>query len=186
MLIESFVKKESLFMLFLTLILLSQSLQAKKPPDFFSWNMTGKNLIDKSSDRFIFGISYFNVMRNSQNAIEGRIEYRSSFNFLNIHPFAGLTFTSSGAFYGMAGLYHDFFLDDKLVLTPGFAGGYFNKGMGIDLAFELEFRSQIEISYIMQNNNRMGVSFHHMSNGNFGKSNPGVENISFFYYAAVE
>lgn len=173
-------------MLFIVLLLLPQFSYAKQPPDLTYGNITDRTFIDKSTDRFIFGISYFNAMRNSQNAIECRLEYRSSISLINIHPFAGLTFTSSGAFYGMAGFYYDFFLSDKLVLTPGFAGGYFNKGMGIDLAFELEFRSQIEISYVLQNNNRIGVSFHHMSNGNFGRSNPGVESISFIYSAAIE
>lgn len=137
-------------------------------------------------DRFLLGISYFNAMRKSQNAVAGRFEYRSSLDFLSIKPFTGITFASSGAFYSVIGLYSDISLGSSLFFTPGFAMGYFHKGMGIDLAFELEFRTQLEFSYELDNNSRIGICFYHISNGNFGKSNPGAESISFIYSVPIE
>ena len=50
-----------------------------------------------------------------------------------------------------------------------------------ELGNSLEFRTSIEISYQMKNNNRIGLSFGHISNANIGDKNPGVEIISLSY-----
>ena len=49
------------------------------------------------------------------------------------------------------------------------------------LSNEIEFRTTLEISYEMQNKNRIGLSFSHISNANLGNKNPGVEIISLSY-----
>jgi hypothetical protein len=58
--------------------------------------------------------------------------------------------------------------------------------LGIDLASEVEFRTQIEFVYVLENNLRIGIGFYHISNGNFGKSNPGAESLSFILSLPVE
>ncbi len=167
--------------IFIVVILFSEiSAKTKQKTDNVSQKImnSGLNILQ---DRFIFGISYFNAMRHSQNAVTGRFEYRSSLNFLNVSPFAGIACASSGAFYGMAGIYTDIRLNNRIIFTPSFAAGYFNKGTGIDLAFNIEFRTQFELSYILNNNSRIGIGFYHISNGSFGKSNPGAESITLIY-----
>jgi hypothetical protein len=181
MLPESFLKKKFLPLVFLLVFLFIKPSKGKEPI-IFPWKSNQESLNkNDSSERFIFGISYFNVFRDKKNAFEGRFEYRSSFTFLSLKPFTGITFASSGAYYGMLGLYSDISLWNNVIFTPSFAAGYFNKGMGIDLAYELEFRTQLEISYILQNNSRIGFGFYHISNGNLGRSNPGAETITFIY-----
>jgi hypothetical protein len=137
-------------------------------------------------DYLSFGISYFNVLRKDRNALEGRVEYRSEFTLLKLKPFAGITLTSAGAFYGLGGFYYDFSLGSHILFTPSFAAGYFEKGKGQDLAYKLEFRSQIEISYILQDNTRIGISLNHISNANLGRSNPGVESFAILYSIPIK
>ena len=38
------------------------------------------------------------------------------------------------------------------------------------------------IAYELNNNNRIGISFSHISNANLGDKNPGVEILSFSYH----
>ena len=182
MLPESSFKKKFLLIGFFLIFLFTKPVEGKETIHFNPSNSTQTNPNkNKSIARFIIGVSYFNAFRKERNAFEGRFEYRSSFTWLSLSPLIGITFTSSGAFYGMAGFYSDIFLGDKIIFTPGFAAGYFNKGMGHDLAYNLEFRTHLEISYTLQNNSRIGISFYHISNGNLGKSNPGAECFSFIY-----
>lgn len=175
-------KKKYLITLFILILTLMQSAEAKDKNQLYSFSSVQQAISpDESASRLIFGISYFNVFRDKKNAFEGRVEYRSSLEFFSLQPFAGLSFTSSGAYYGMAGIFSDISLDDNLIFTPSFGAGYFNKGFGLDLAYELEFRTMFEISYILQNDSRIGFGFYHISNGNLGRSNPGAENFTFLF-----
>ena len=65
--------------------------------------------------------------------------------------------------------------------TPSFGAGYYNDGDGRNLGHHFEFRTTIELSYQLKSENRIGISFGHISNANIGDKNPGVEvfNISY-------
>ena len=109
-------------------------------------------------------------------------------NFFYLKPFAGIEATSESAFYILGGVYLEdnlgqLFLGEKsnLVFTPSFGVGYYDDGDGKKLGNSLEFRTTFEISYQLQNNNRIGLSFGHISNANIGDKNPGVEIISLSY-----
>ena len=67
------------------------------------------------------------------------------------------------------------------IFTPIFGVGYYDDGNGKKLGNKIEFRTTLEISYEMQNKNRIGFSFSHISNANLGNKNPGVEIISLSY-----
>jgi lipid A 3-O-deacylase len=137
-------------------------------------------------NHIIVGISYFNVLRKDKNALEERIEYRSETSVFKLKPFAGLTLTSAGTFYGIGGFYYDFSLGSNFIITPSFATGYFEKGNGFDLSYRLEFRSQIEILYLLKNDIRIGISFNHISNASLGESNPGLESFAFLYSIPIK
>ena len=68
-----------------------------------------------------------------------------------------------------------------LFLFPSFGVGYYDDGNGKKLGSKIEFRTAFEISYEMQNKNRIGLSFSHISNANISNTNPGVEIISLSY-----
>ena len=109
-------------------------------------------------------------------------------NFFYLKPFAGVEFTSDSATYLLGGVYlednlGDLFLGEKsrLIFTPSFGAGYYDDGDGKKLGNSIEFRTTLEISYQLKNQNRIGLSFGHISNANIGKNNPGVEIISLSY-----
>lgn len=186
MLPESSFKTKFLPLVFIFVFLFIKPSEGKEPEHLNLQSSNQENLNENNSpDRLIFGISYFNALRKKQHAFEGSFEYRSSISLLNVKPFTGITFTSAGAFYGMAGFYFDITLVNNIIFTPSFAAGYFDKGVGIDLAYKVEFRTQLEISYALQNNSRIGFSFYHISNGNLGRSNPGAESFAFVYSLAI-
>ncbi len=109
-------------------------------------------------------------------------------NFFFLKPFVGFEYTGDSASYFITG----FYLDDNLgqlfqgkknnfIFTPSFGFGYYNNGSGKNLGNELQFRTTLEISYELLNNNRIGISLGHISNANLGDKNPGAEIISLTY-----
>ena len=103
-------------------------------------------------------------------------------------PLIGLEFTGDSAFYLLSGIYIEDNLgelfsdrDSSLYFTPSFAVGYYDDGDGKKLGNEIQFRTSLEISYILKDNNRIGLSLSHISNANLGDKNPGVEIISLSY-----
>ena len=66
-------------------------------------------------------------------------------------------------------------------LTPSFGIGYYDDGNGKKLGNKLEFRTTFELSYQLNNDDRIGFSLGHISNANIGNKNPGVEIISLSY-----
>ena len=152
----------------------------------------------------VFGFGYYDVKLDGSSdneAIDYRYERRfdyslyeigpSSYEFFNIKPFAGIEGTSDSAYFFIAGIY----LDDNVgslltgkssnfIFTPSFGAGYYKDGDGKKLGNSIEFRTTLEISYQLKNNNRIGLSFGHISNANLGSNNPGVEILSLSYQVA--
>ena len=69
----------------------------------------------------------------------------------------------------------------KFIITPSFGAGIYDDGDGKKLGNSIEFRSTLEVSYQLENKNRIGLSFGHISNANIAERNPGVEVISLSY-----
>jgi len=90
-------------------------------------------------------------------------------------------FNTGGAIHLFAELYYDIHLGDYFILTPSFAPGLYAKRNSKDLKYVLEFRSQIEFTFIFNNHSRIGFSFNHISNASFGEENPGVESLAITY-----
>ena len=109
-------------------------------------------------------------------------------NFFYLKPFAGIELTSDSAFYLIGGIYLEDNIGDlvtgkynKWNFTPSFGVGYYDDGNGKKLGNKIEFRTTLELSYELENKDRIGISFGHISNANIGKKNPGAEIISLSY-----
>ena len=109
-------------------------------------------------------------------------------NFFYLKPFAGVEVTTDSAYYLISGIYLEDNLGELMIgkennwnFTPSFGLGYYEDGNGKKLGNRLEFRTTLEFSYKLQNNNRIGISLGHISNANIGNKNPGVEIISISY-----
>ena len=149
----------------------------------------------------VFGLGIYDVKfdgSDSDESLDMRFERRFDNvlvdigpeidNFFYLKPFIGLETTSDSAFYILGGVYlednlGELFLGEKsnFIFTPSFGAGYYDDGDGKKLGNNLEFRTTFEISYQLQNKNRLGVSIGHISNANLGDKNPGVEIISISY-----
>lgn len=149
----------------------------------------------------VIGIGYYDVtFDGSSSNVASDFRYERRFdnvlidigpkedNFFYLKPFAGIETTSKSAVYVLGGIYLEdnlgqLFIGDKsnFIFTPSFGAGYYDDGDGKKLGNKLEFRTTLEISYEMQNKNRIGFSFSHISNANLGNKNPGAEVISLSY-----
>ena len=68
-----------------------------------------------------------------------------------------------------------------LKITPSFAPGYYDRGNGKDLGMALEFQSKIRLSFDFFKDTKIGYSYSHVSNNNWGTINPGVNNETFSF-----
>ena len=160
-----------------------------------------KTSIGFSNGYDVFGIGIYDVKfdgSSSNYATDLRYERRFDYtlidigpkedNFFYLKPFAGVEFTTDSAFYLISGIYLEDNLGELIIgkennwsFTPSFGLGYYDDGNGKKLGNKIEFRTTLEFSYELDNNDRIGLSFGHISNANIGNKNPGVEIISLSY-----
>ncbi len=135
----------------------------------------------KTPNLLQIGAGIYDVIKDPHHALL-QIEYRSFIKrFHYIRPLVGLMGTDRASLYLYSGLAGDIFLGKSFVLTPSLAAGLYFKGKGKDLHFPLEFRSSMELAYILPNQSRLGTQFYHISNASLGNRNPGVEALIVFY-----
>lgn len=118
---------------------------------------------------------------DNETAVEGRVEYRSDKKLWNFKPFSGFMATSDKALYGYLGVLIDFYFGHRLVITPSFAPGAWSRGDGKDLGHWIEFRSQVEFAYRLDDRSRIALSISHMSNAGLDSTNPGEESLVLTY-----
>ena len=149
----------------------------------------------------VFGIGIYDVKfdgSSSNYATDIRFERRfdntlvdigpEEDNFFYLKPFVGMEVTTDSALYVLGGIYLEDNLgklltgnQNKWNFTPSFGLGYYDDGDGKKLGNKLEFRTTLEMSYQLKNDDRIGISLGHISNANIGNKNPGVEIISLSY-----
>ena len=149
----------------------------------------------------IFGFGLYDVKfdgSQTNEAVDIRYERRfdnsvveigpESENFFYLKPFFGFETTTDSALYVLGGIYLEDNLgtlfvgeDSSLVFTPSFGAGFYDDGDGKKLGNDIQFRTTLEFSYQLKNNNRIGISFGHISNANLGDKNPGAEILSLSY-----
>jgi len=93
-------------------------------------------------------------------------------------PIAGAMITQENAVMVYSGIKGNFSIGN-FVISPSFSPGYYESGKGKDLGSYLEFKSQINFGWNFGDNSNAGLSYSHISNGDFGKRNPGANNIAF-------
>ena len=110
-------------------------------------------------------------------------------NFFFIKPFIGVEYTGDSASYFLTGIYFEDNLGELLegnktryFFTPSFGAGFYEDGSGKKLGNDIQFRTSLELSYQLKNENRIGISFSHISNANLADKNPGVEIVSISYH----
>ena len=95
-------------------------------------------------------------------------------------PISGGFITDKNSIYLYTGVQAEYEIG-PLNILPSFAPGYYNSGEGKNLGSPLEFRSQFKVSFDILEDAKVGFSYSHISNNDWGDINPGVDNkkISF-------
>jgi hypothetical protein len=95
-------------------------------------------------------------------------------------PITGGFVTDKSSIYLYTGVQAQYEIG-SLNIIPSFAPGYYEEGDGKDLGMALEFKSEIKVSFEIFKDSKIGYSYSHISNNEWGDINPGVDNqqISF-------
>ncbi len=97
----------------------------------------------------------------------------------NVSPITGGFITENSAAYVYTGVEWNMNLGQNMSFTPSFAPGLYHEGDGKDLGHVLEFKSEVQFSYLPSENTSFGVSYNHVSNASLGDKNPGANSYMF-------
>ena len=153
-----------LFFLFLTPIK-SQELEKLKNKHQYSFYTGTFVLIDKEGDdkTGLFGIEH-------QNEDLFRETFLGKFS-----PVTGGFMTGKSSVYLYTGVQAEYDLG-LINIIPSFSPGYYDSGDGKDLGSALEFKSEIKFDIDIFKNSKIGYSYNHISNNDWGDINPGTDN----------
>jgi len=95
-------------------------------------------------------------------------------------PITGGFITDKDSIYLYTGVQAEYEMG-FLNIIPSFTPGYYEEGDGKDLGMALEFKSELKFSFDIFKDSKIGYSYSHISNNEWGDKNPGVDNqtISF-------
>ncbi len=141
---------------------LSQSEETNHDVSFYTGTF---DLIDKEGDdqTNLFGVEH-------KNSNLFRETFLGKFS-----PISGAFMTGNNSIYLYTGIEGQYGVG-PLKILPSFSPGYYEKGNGKDLGSVLEFKSEIKIGFDIFENSKIGYSYSHISNNDWGESNPGTDN----------
>ena len=142
--------------------------------------------IADDSPSVAFSAGAFNVF-DSDKAMEMDVEYRFApiAAIWHLRPTLGLAITSDGAYWGQAGIRYEFELNKDWILSPSFAVAAYEQGGGLDLGYDLEFRTGLELARQLDKQQRLGIGIYHFSNSDLGHRNPGAESLLLTYSVSL-
>ena len=108
------------------------------------------------------------------------IEHRNTDLFRNTFlgkfaPVTGAFVTGKDSLYFYTGVEGQYDIG-PIKISPSFTPGYYEKGSGKDLGSALEFKSEIKVGFNILENSKLGYSYSHISNNDWGNINPGTDN----------
>ncbi len=138
---------------------------------------------ENSSHQYNFFTGNFDFSDDKQAAILVGFQHQNENlerdTFLgNISPITGGFITENSAVYIYKGFEWNIDMG-ALTFTPSFAPGLYDEGDGKDLGHVIEFKSEIQFSYDLSKNSKIGVSYNHISNASLGDKNPGANSYMF-------
>jgi|TARA_B110000438_G_C15702475_1_gene601636 lipid A 3-O-deacylase len=95
-------------------------------------------------------------------------------------PVSGMFLTGKGAAYFYTGVEAQYEIG-ALQVIPSFTPGYYEKGGGKKLGDVLEFKSELKLGLDIFDNSKVGFSYSHISNNDWGSVNPGADNQSLTF-----
>ena len=166
-----FLKMKTFFLNFLVIILLASNTsyaeQSNKDISFYTGTF---DTIDKEGDdqTTLFGVEHKNPNL-----------FRDTF-LGKFKPITGAFMTGKNSLYMYSGVEGQYSLGPIKIL-PSFSPGYYEKGSGKDLGDVLEFKSELKVGFDIFENSKIGYSYSHISNNDWGEKNPGTDNQSITF-----
>ena len=113
------------------------------------------------------------------------VEHKNSNLFRNtflgkFSPVTGAFVTGKGSTYVYTGVEAQYNLGPIKIL-PSFTPGYYEKGDGKNLGDVLEFKSELKLGFDIFESSKIGYSYSHISNNDWGSVNPGADNQSITF-----
>jgi hypothetical protein len=123
-------------------------------------------------------------VRNTEGIFSA--EYRSPADLAyGVKPLIGAFATDDGSAYVHAGVYRDFNLSPRWIVTPHFSAGLYGEGSKNELGYALEFQTGIDLFYRMERGWRIGTTLRHVSNAGLSDVNPGIETLALLVAVPV-
>ena len=113
------------------------------------------------------------------------VEHRNTDLFRNtflgkLAPISGAFVTGKNSVYLYTGVEGQYNLG-PMNISPSFTPGYYEKGSGKDLGSALEFISEIKFGFDILKDAKLGYSYSHISNNDWGSTNPGTDNQQIIF-----
>jgi lipid A 3-O-deacylase len=162
------LKKISLFFIFL----------------FVVTNLFAAEKMNKDEHQMNFFIGNFDFSDEKQKSILIGFQHQNE-NLIrdtfigNVSPITGGFVTENSAAYVYTGIEWNVEMGKKILFTPSFAPGLYHEGDGKDLGHVIEFKSEVQLSYMASDKTSFGVSYNHVSNASLGDKNPGANSYMF-------
>ncbi len=90
-------------------------------------------------------------------------------------PITGAFITGKNSTYLYTGIEGQYKLGPVRIL-PSFSPGYYEAGEGKNLGSSLEFKSELKVGLDLFKGTKLGYSYSHISNNDWGDTNPGTDN----------
>lgn len=135
--------------------------------------------------RWNLGAGVFNAPdRDGVDAF--RAEYRSTLPIFGSGRWLGGVTTGPKDFIlPYAGFYWDLALGDRLTFTPATSFGFLSGGDDARFGGTLQFRTNLELSYALDEDQRIGFAIQHVSNAGLDQPNKGSNTQLLTYTVAV-
>ena len=157
--------KIKIFLKILFIVLFSSPFHAEESNNELSFYTGTFDVIDKEGDdkTTLFGIEHKNPEL-----------FRDTF-LGKFKPITGAFITAKDSAYIYTGVEAQYGIGPIKIL-PSFTPGFYEKGSGKDLGSALEFKSEIKVGIDIFENSKLGYSYSHISNNDWGETNPGTDN----------
>lgn len=127
-------------------------------------------------------IGLYDAVTHGLRAASLNVEWQPGVRILgSVQPLFGAMVTTDETIYAYGGLGVPFEIARSLFLMPSVAVGYYHEGDGYDLGRSVAYRFGTELAYQFENNSRLGLNAHVITNAKSLDKKDRTEVISIVY-----
>jgi hypothetical protein len=141
-------------------------------------------IVNVQRDTSFFGLSVglYDAFKTDDLAASFGVEWQPGVKIAGVlQPLFGAFVTSDGSFLGYGGVGVPVKVHKNWMIMPSVSAGYYEEGDGFDLDRKLAYRVGAEIAYVFENESRLGLNVHTITNGTSLDTDDRTEIISIKY-----